>query len=363
MRRTACISWLLAAACHSGGAPMSSFGTLPVTTGSDSSTGTSGSDGGADGGSTSAVPEDSTSAASTGGGTTLVLDVGSADLGVPGPEGCRGKIDFLFVISRYGNNIKIQDKMIAALPKFMATIESRFADFDYHIMVVDGDEGWGVEYCNEYGCDLDECTVPNYPCEAIDSLTSCDMRYGAGTIFNAGTGTLNKPCPVVGDKRYIARGDPDPLGTFECIARVGLTGSFRIAGALVDALTPGKTGDCNAGFLRDDALLFVSLISVDTEWKDVGSLGTPEEWAQTVIGAKHGDPGAIVMLNIGPMSEMGWTDLESCADDWYWFGRLCRFIEYFPYRLAVDHLIPDYGVAFDEAAAMVGDACSAFIPR
>src|SRR5690606_11282151 len=64
-------------------------------------------------------------------------DLGGPDFGDPHPVGCKGKIDFLFVISRLGYMEEMQQRLIEAFPQFIATIESKFADFDYHIMVVD----------------------------------------------------------------------------------------------------------------------------------------------------------------------------------------------------------------------------------
>jgi hypothetical protein len=371
MRRIAFISCLSAplGACNGGGGSVSSFGTLPVTTLPAEASSSTGDDS-VGGGSTGAVLEVSTSAGSSD-GTTLVLDVGGPDLGGVGPAGCHGKIDFLFVISRNGaglNEAEIQNKLIAATPKFLDTIQERFADFDYHIMVVDTDEYWGDYHCTEYGCDHFNCD-PDFPCELIESITPCDKRLGAGTIFNIGQGTLNKPCGVVEGKRYLDRDQPDIKETFECVARVGLDAisiSDRPVNALVDAVSPGKTGDCNAGFLRDDALLFVTIASymLFSAYPLEFSPGKPDELAQAIIDAKHGDAGAVVMLNISPMSVNGWTDLESCADEWYFGGGfICRLLEFFPYRMAVDNAIPDYGVAFDEAVDLVDEACGKFVPR
>jgi hypothetical protein len=48
------------------------------------------------------------------------------DLGPPGPEGCQGKIDFLFVISSSGTMTSHQDRVHASLPEFIAAIEDNF---------------------------------------------------------------------------------------------------------------------------------------------------------------------------------------------------------------------------------------------
>jgi hypothetical protein len=46
-------------------------------------------------------------------------------------------------------------------------------------------------------------------------------------------------------------------------------------------------GKCNKGFLRDDALLFLTFIS-DTD--DEKSKSTPVDWYKAIVKAKHGDP-------------------------------------------------------------------------
>jgi hypothetical protein len=74
---------------------------------------------------------------------------GMPDFGDGSPVGCKGKIDFLFVISRQANMQYRQAQLAAAFPQFIDTIKSKFADFDYHIMVVTGDDGWGNDFCTE----------------------------------------------------------------------------------------------------------------------------------------------------------------------------------------------------------------------
>jgi hypothetical protein len=64
------------------------------------------------------------------------------------PAGCEGKIDLLFVISRDASMKSSQEKLLAAFPGFIATIQAKFADFDFHIMVVDGDTEWGLITCD-----------------------------------------------------------------------------------------------------------------------------------------------------------------------------------------------------------------------
>ena len=94
--------------------------------------------------SSDATGDVSTSAAAT--TTEPVQDVGSLhDFGDGTPKGCQGKIDFLFVMATSDFFLEIQPAIVAALPKFVDTIASKFEDFDVHIMVVDADPRWGSQ--------------------------------------------------------------------------------------------------------------------------------------------------------------------------------------------------------------------------
>ncbi len=265
-----------------------------------SSTGTSEASSSGNGGST-ANAEDSE--ANT---TEPLRDLGSEpDFGPDKPLGCKGKIDFLFLISRFGNMQTEQKQLLASFPGFIDTIETMFPEFDTHIMVANPDgtwPGWGCEmylcendapYCGENGKDY-VCGPASY-----ELATDCDEVLGAGLLYNAGPYATNTPCSLAGGHRYITRDEPDPLAAFECIATVGTYGPDPpIGDALIAALSPYlSVGECNKGFLRDDALLFITFIS-DTE--DEKSKTTPADWYKAIVKAKHGDPGAVVTLLVTP---------------------------------------------------------------
>jgi hypothetical protein len=354
------VSWLLASsailACNRSQQDASSFaitempGTSAPQTGDAG--GSSGSSGAQDSTSTSTTTtgEASTAAAS---GTTLVLDVGSEkDLGMLDPPGCKGKIDFLFLVSRDPGMKFVQQQVFNALPEFVATIEEKFADFDYHIMVVSGGPQWGLEYCNNDNC-VQDCMVPDYPCDLLDTITTCDNTPGAGTVFNAGYFATNEPCDLYGANRYIIEGQPDLLDAFTCIARVGTSGYAKMMDQMVAALQPGINGPggCNEGFLRDDALLFIARVA---NTPDTNSQLPPEVWPQAILDAKHGDPKSTVLFVLHPL------DWQACLD--HAQGHTCRMIEKFPYYVYENANVADYGPAFAEAADLVAEACTDFIP-
>ena len=274
------------------------------------------------------------------------------------PTGCKGKIDFLFVISRGGIMGPVQDKLVAAAPDFISTIQAQFDEFDVHIMVVDSEKDWWVEECEFMTCP--NCEVdPNYPCGY--KPTPCDITLGAGTIFNAGPNTMDVPCDL-GEHRYITQDIPDIKSTFECIARVGTWGNNRMGDALLGAVSPQMNatepapGGCNAGFLRDDALLVLTMIGPeDTANSPSDSpTGTWQEWRQAVVDAKHGDETAIVALGI--------ISGETCMPDIDPDYRLCNLIPSFPNSILRHLTDEDYSPAFDAAAVLALDACSAFVP-
>ena len=280
--------------------------------------------------------------------------------------GCGGKIDFLFVISRQHNLDDIQAQLIDAFPKFIDTIGSKFDDFDFHIMVAETGVEWGETYpCNSVCPDLsclrgdpccDEdlpkgelcCTVPDYPCEHLDLLTECDGTVGAGVIFPAGHNASNKPCKVDGARRYLAKEQGDLSETFACIAQVGTGGGNQVGAGLASAVDPlmNAPGGCNDGFLRDDALLVVTMV---TPGLDDSKTGTVKEWYEAVVSAKNGDPGAIVMLLLGN---------PECPD----YDDTCKLATKFPNVVIEDVEALDYGPAFVEATAIAEEACKVLVP-
>ena len=303
--------------------------------------------------SSSTTAELSTGGASSDtGATTLILDVGAdADIGDGKPIGCKGKIDFLFVISRSSGMEYFQTQLRDAFPKFIDTIEAKFADFDYHIIVVDGDPDWGLVSCDEQ-CPT-QC-VPGYPCGYTP--TYCDMKLGAGTVFPAGGDATNKPCKIDDGRRYMITGQTDLKKTFACAAQVGSSGRAWMAEAMTAALHSNinDPGGCNPNFLRHDALLMVTLISntFDQEGKPNGSTGTPDTWTAAVRKAKDDDLRSVVMLNIGD------TKVPGCHSE----DRMCQMVKLFPYGLTKEVWEDDYGPYFDEATDLVETACADFVP-
>ena len=333
----------------------------PTSTPAGSSTGTS--EASSSGGAGSAA-----SAEDSGAGTTEPLrDLGGEpDFGPDKPLGCKGKIDFLFLISRAGQMQTEQKQLLASFPGFIDTIETMFPDFDTHIMVANPEGTWPGWAC-EQDCKFNACSseVQDYVCgpASYELVTHCDEVLGAGLLFNAGPDATNSPCSLAGGHRYmVTRDEPDPLAAFECIARVGTYGySPPFGDALIAALSPYlSVGECNKGFLRDDALLFITFISdtVDEESKT-----TPADWYKAIMKAKHGDPGAVITLFMTPQYVPNPPPGCTYDDDDKDKERLRELITMFPYHVEGDTCAPTYAPYFAAAAELVGEACASFAPQ
>ncbi len=363
--RTPILAALILAAC--GDATPPGFSTGPAIT-SVSAT-TSGSSTGGDTSSTGPADDSagSTAGASTSAGT---LDVGTVmDFGPVQPEGCKGKVDLLFVISRQGTMKTEQTQLLASFAGFIETIEQKLKGFDVHIMTANPDGDWPGDICQyQGGCLMNwpECGdwAEGYNCETYPGMvTKCDRQLGAGLIFNASAGAANKLCDLQDGKRYIMSGEPDMPGALECIAKVGWSGGGAAMGdAMIAALSPklNGLGGCNEGFLREDALLVVALI---TDFHDETSKAYAKQQYEAIVAAK-GDPGAVVMLAVVPNAPGEFEPAEDCdyeGGDSY--GIFEDLLSRFPYKVFGDTCTPSFAPFFDQAADKISEACGSFIPQ
>lgn len=295
----------------------------------------------------------------------------------PGQEGC-GKIDFLFVIDNSSSMTQAQQSLRQSFPRFLDAILANVAAQDFHIMVVDSDADptYACEesvHGNEHpllegsacGIDfplpgLDICE--GYDCgQNITELDAQDKTLGCGVVKPYGGKASNRACGVDGDRRYLTESQSDIEGTFDCVSRVGISGSYieQPISAMRAALSDeyNAPSGCNAGFLRDDAVLVVVLISDDTVGAsegipdDVvpGAFGTPQQWYDDVLAAKNGVEEAIVVL--GAFAN---ADAQVFVD----------FVELFGERGRVVGVgEPDYSVFFDPAVELIDTTCDQLPPE
>ncbi len=359
------LATLVLAACGDVTSP--GFSTGPAVTTAPASTGTS-STGGSTSTTTGTIDDSAGPGSSEGMSTDLLRDVGTDDdFGPAQPEGCKGKVDLLFLISSFLTMKSEQAQLVASFPGFVATIQEKLADFDVHIMVANPIGKWAGWPC-EGGCNDDPqtCSEYGYQCNVYPKLiTPCDNTLGAGLIFNAGGYAANRQCELFGGNRYIISGEPDMKDAIECIAKVGVSGGDPPMGdALIAALEPKiNAGDgCNEGFLREKALLVVVFIS---DISDEESTSWPYQQYDAIIAAKK-DPNAVVMLGVVPQPlKQGEQKKPGCTydEDPINKDKIRDLIDRFPNRAYGDTCADNYAPFFAQAADLIGEVCGNFVPQ
>lgn len=302
---------------------------------------------------------DSSDTGSSGDVPMVKLDVEAPGTG--GREDGCAKVDFLFVIDSSMSMEDQQTALVDAFPEFMsAIVDALGVQSDHHIMVIDHDEWGRCDTANGW-----EGTQPDHQsCNAYigaAAFEECDRVRGAGVVHPAGLHSSNAACDVMGGNRYIVAGQPALEETFACMATVGVAGHphEKPMDSLVAALSPELNGPagCNEGFVRDDALLVVTLLSDDTYYHDTPG---PMQWYQAILDAKLGDPEAVVVLGLTP----DWPGcLEGNGDTQgeHW----TELIELFGdngLRANVCGTAQDYVDFFAGAVSTIDEACDAYEP-
>jgi hypothetical protein len=178
------------------------------------------------------------------------------DWGPRGSDGC-DKMDILFVIDDSGSMGEEQANLVSNFPRFIEILDAYRTDtgnpLDYRL---------GVTTTGK-----DFTTVVN---------------FGAGfppmTIAETGpNGELLQECGM--PRKWIESADSDVSGTFSCVAEVGTGGSSVEMPLLMTetALTTRVADGTNAGFLREDALLAVVILT------DEDDCSRPEDMVEITI--------------------------------------------------------------------------------
>jgi len=283
------------------------------------------------------------------------------DFGPTQPAGCEGRIDFLFVISTEGTMKGAQERLNAAVPGFIATIQEQFSEFDVHVLVASTDVVWNIGDCSlcEDGCD----PMGQPPaCGAV--VTPCDKTIGAAVTFPAGLNASNRRCELDGDLRYIVSGQQDMADAFTCIAQVGTAGGGIAGQAMVAALQPEMNDPndedaCNRGFLRDDALLVVTIIQ---DGFDEDSLGTVDEWIAALRKAKHDDDDAFAVLVLTTDVDVGYGQ-ECWPNMFIMYKNRLRLLAEGVEHGFIDSICKDeYASFFAEHANDLVELCDGFVP-
>lgn len=331
-------------ACNGGGANDAGFGS---TRPSGTSVSTDGS-GDATGG-TGEAPTTGAGAGGTGTG-------GGSEDGPSGPPaGCvHKKLDFLFVLSSSWDMQLYQARLLTALPGVLDALAARFPGYDVQFMAIDAESIWSMQDCT--WCQAD-CNKNALPPDCGAAVHPCDKTLGAGLTYPAGNGATNHRCPFAGGRRYITSEEPDVLEALKCVARVGHGGGLSMPGdamiAAVGALN--EPGGCNAGFVRDDALLFIA--SVEHIY-DTLSVRPVVLWTHALLEAKHGDADAIFALALS--ADFDALDGSVCGakPDWDFPNPQRTWVESLPHGRFESICIDDYVPVFDASLAAFAETCA-----
>ena len=326
-----------------------------------------GGDGGADTGITgltaSASDGTSTSASTTDDTGPEKFDVGETTGATGGDsgtdEGCE-KVDFVFVIDSSPSMADEQVALLASFPGFITAIEDTLGLNDFQVMVLDAGALAGA---------------------------GCEGTLGAGRISDS----LGNDCGLVGGNRYATQAQPDLTAAFTCMASRGQVGpsneeTMNSLQAGIGALD--APGQCNEGFVRDDAVLVITLITDEEDstadinpaplWDgtcepaddDPNSVGDPQSWFDAVVAEKNGDPSAVVVLSLigdcdvggsctgivfDPLNPTASTGAEPSP-------RLREFTGKFQYGSTGPVCAPDYAPFFTDAVSVISSACDDFLP-
>jgi len=249
-------------------------------------------------------------------------------------EGCR-KVDFLFVIDNSGSMSAQQTQMLASFDGFITAIQSSLEDSvdSYHVGVISSDAYTG----NAPGC---------------NTLGALVSQTSAGGVCNFADGG-----------RFATEAD-DLTVAFPCMATLGTGGSGveqPITGAIA-ALDPvmAGPGGCNEGFLRDDAILVVVVLTDDPPYSTMDdanlSLDT-SGWYDAFVAAKNGDPEALVVIGFVPYMDV------SCVIFTLESPNLISFVESFGEQGVLASICePDFAPAFAETVGTITSTCQNFEP-
>lgn len=257
-------------------------------------------------------------------------------------------IDFLFVIDNSRSMADEQLNLANAVPNFIKTMKDEIKELErYHIGVVVADGNMNNDpACQELGALITRTWGP-------DSSDRACGPYAEGFNFMTNADALDD--------------------AFACAAKTGTSGSSneRPMDALLRALEPDMLADgaCNADFLRDDALLVVTIITDEEDDQSgsgtntQGSAGDPASWKKRLLELKGNDPKNLVVMGLIATPTSSCDPLLKPTEPVQQEGgqiseRLETFVKSFGDRGFVGDVCADnYGEFFRDAVRVVNFAC------
>jgi hypothetical protein len=333
--------------CRGGGSSTDADVTGNTSGSDDSSSTTSTSDSGTGDATTTSDTDGTSTESDTTDGS--IFDLGDrSDLGET--VGCDA-VDFLFVVDDSSSMSEHQQNLIDNVPAFVDGIQATLDQVaSYQVGVVATDP-----YSGNPGA-----------CILLGALVT--------STEDQGPNSSNMVCgPYADGFNYMTQND-DLAQAFGCAAQVGTIGNGFERPMEAMVTTVGKSldtpGGCNEGFLRDDALLVIVVITDeydgpgDPEARNPArdpptSLGDPQSWYDAVVTAKLGVPQNAVALVI-----TNFADGPCPPDDLGHDGaNLVEWVEHFGENGFLGGICePDYGPMFAEATALIETACHNFEP-
>jgi len=261
------------------------------------------------------------------------------------------KVDILFVVDNSGSMGDNQKNLVDNFPKFAQSIQSTLGpEIDYHVGIVTSDDYAG----NATGC----------------------QQLGALVTQTSGTESSGAVCGPFKEGRFLSRQD-SLVPSFQCAARVGSSGSGMedVIGAAASALAPGinASGACNAGFLREDSLLVLVLLTdedtmtageqfrqmlTDAGLTEGASGGTlPELWKRRIAQESGHAPGNTVVVTLAKGVPGNVCRADEAGSDG---AVLMQFTGQYKYNFLGDICAADYGDVLVKALAPVDNACKEY---
>lgn len=294
--------------------------------------------------------------------TGPLLDMGQEEEGPgttgDGDDGCK-KIDLLFVIDNSGSMLTEQTNLIAAFPAFADTIQDVLPEAsDLHVAVTTTDDlGLAPGSFGQDAQPFAEDPCVNTLGGLIDRETPADGNSGYG-----------EPCGFSSGARYMVNG-PDLAAEFACAAAVGVHGNGleRHADAILGALDPGSS--CAQGFVRDDALLVIVVITdEDDDWSEPDisdAQARIDQWYAAIEAVEGGVETNVVFTLIsggsppwGTCPPFEISDPDTAKESDVLTGLAQRFTNAFE----ADVCAPGYVDVFAEAIGVIETACETFVP-
>lgn len=260
-------------------------------------------------------------------------------------EGCE-KIDFLFVVDNSGSMSDDQENLIQSFPNFMEAIVDTVGVTDFHILATDTDgEATGcLEYC---ATAPPEGTCNGAQCSGVPLPGECGSQLGGART----RGIDGQDCGLEGGKNYIVEGQSNLQDTFACMARHGGGEPMeRQLDAIAEAISEpmNAAGACNEGFLRDDAILVITLISDEDHqvWPF-----DPQVYIDRIATAKNGNLEASALLGIYNTADCGNAE-----------PNLEAFVNAHPNGVHGGVCAPDFTPFLVDAVGLIDETCDTFVP-